>query len=96
MPIQSHIAFSTASNSTEHVPFNPHFNLYMTAAILETSFLTMSLKCHHLHAVSEIHDIYSLDFHLASGIWHVLKDLSRSTVDILIMHSPGPRFSYAL
>jgi hypothetical protein len=50
----------------------------MTATILETSFLTMSSKCHHLHAVSEIHDIYSLDFHLASSIWHVLKDLSRS------------------
>jgi len=76
--MQSHIAFSTVSESTELVPFNCHFNPYMTAAILETSFLTMSLKCHHLHTVSEIHDIYSLDFHLASGIWRVLKDLSRS------------------
>jgi len=78
MHIQSRIAFATASKSTELVPFNSHFNPYMTAAILETSFLTMSLKCHHLHAISEIHDIYSLDFHLASGIWCVLKDLSRS------------------
>jgi len=78
MPIQSCITCSTASDSTELVPFNPHFNPYMTAAILETSFLTMSLKRHHLHAVSEIHNIYSLDFHLASRIWRVLKDLSRS------------------
>jgi len=50
----------------------------MTTAILETLFLIMSLKCHHVHAVSEIHNIYSLDFHLASGIQHVLKDLSRT------------------
>jgi len=43
MPIQSRIAFATASESIELVPFNSHLNLYMTAAILETSFLTMSL-----------------------------------------------------
>ena len=78
MPMQSRLALSATSESHELVPFNPHFNPYMTTAILETSFLTMSLKRHHLHAVSEIHDIYSLDFHLASGIWRVLKDLSRS------------------
>ena len=76
--MQSRLALSAISESHDLVPFNPHFNPYMIAAILETSFLTMSLKCHHLHTVSEIHDIYSLDFHLASGIWRVLKDLSRS------------------
>ena len=38
----------------------------------------MGLKCHPLHAVSEIHKIHSLDFYLASRIWHVLKDLSRT------------------
>jgi hypothetical protein len=76
--MQSRIASSAIPKSTELVPFNPHFNPYMTATILETSFLTMSLKRHHLHAVSEIHNIYSLDFYLASGIWRVLKDLSRS------------------
>jgi hypothetical protein len=76
--MQSCLALSAASESNKLVPFNPHFNPYMTAAILETSFLTMSLKRHHLHTVSEIHDIYSLDFHLNSRIWRVLKDLSRS------------------
>ena len=76
--MQSCLALSAASESHKLITFNPHFNPYMTAAILETSFLTMSLKRHHLHTVCEIHDIYSLDFHLASGIWCVLKDLSRS------------------
>jgi len=75
-------------NLTNSFPFNPHFNPYMTTAILETSFLTMSLKRHHLHAVSEIHDIYSLDFHLASGIWRVLKDLSRSIHEAPILRGP--------
>jgi len=76
--MQSRITSSAIPESTELVPFNPHFNPYMTATILETSFLTMSLKRHHLHAVSEIYNIYSLDFYLASRIWCVLKDLSRS------------------
>jgi len=53
-------ALSATSESNELIPFNPQCNPYMTAAILETSFLTMSLKCHHLHTVSKIHDIYSL------------------------------------
>jgi hypothetical protein len=38
----------------------------------------MMLKHHHIHAISEIHNCYILDFHLASGMWRVLKDLSQS------------------
>jgi hypothetical protein len=38
----------------------------------------MSLKRHHIYSISEIHNLYVLDFTLASGIWRVLKDLSRS------------------
>jgi hypothetical protein len=76
--MQSHLALSAAFESNELIPFNPQCNPYMTAAIFETSFLTMRLKCHHLHAISEIYNIYSLDLHLASRIWHVLKDLSRT------------------
>ena len=45
----------------------------------------MTLKCHHIHAISEIHNFHSLDFNLANGIWHVLKDLSRS-----IHEAPDP------
>jgi hypothetical protein len=52
--------------------------LRSTATILEMSFLTMTLMHHHVHTVSKNHNIYSLDFHWASGIWCVLKDLSRT------------------
>ena len=38
----------------------------------------MMLKRHHIHPISEIHNCYLLDFYLASGMWRVLKDLSRS------------------
>ena len=38
----------------------------------------MTLKRHHIHAISEIHNFHSLNFDLANGIWRVLKDLSRS------------------
>ena len=41
----------------------------------------MRLKHHHIHDISEVHNIYSLDFHLAMGIWYLLKDLSRSIYD---------------
>jgi len=75
--MQSRLALSATSESHELVPFNPHFNPYMTTAILETSFLTMSLKRHHLHAVSEIHDIYPWT-PLGQRDLACLKDLSRS------------------
>ena len=38
----------------------------------------MTLKCHHICAISEIHNFHTLDFDLANGIWRILKDLSRS------------------
>ena len=38
----------------------------------------MTLKRHHIHAISKIHNFHSLDFDLANGIWHILKDLPRS------------------
>jgi hypothetical protein len=38
----------------------------------------MTLKWHHIHTISKIHNCYVLNFQLASGMWHVLKDLSQS------------------
>ena len=38
----------------------------------------MTLKRHHIHTISEIHNFHSLDFNLANGIWCILKDLSHS------------------
>ena len=48
------------------------------AGILKSSFLTMTLKWHHIHPISEIHNFHSLNFDFANGIWHILKDLSHS------------------
>jgi len=76
--MQFRLTLPAPSDSTDLVHFNSNFNPYTSAAILKMSFLTMTLRHHHVHVVSEIHNIYSLDFHLASGIWHVLKDLSRT------------------
>jgi hypothetical protein len=77
MPVQSRLTISPSS-TTAIVPFNAINNPRVLHGILETSFLTMSLKRHHIHSISEIHNLYVLDFTLASGIWHVLKDLSQS------------------
>ena len=68
------------SSSSEVVPFNSIPNSSGLHGILESSFLTMMLKHHHIHAISEIHNFHSLDFDLADRIWCVLKDLSRSIV----------------
>ena len=78
MPIQSHILAPPFASSLDVVPFNPISNSSILRGILESSFLTMTVKHHHIHAISEIHNFHSLDFDLANGIWHVLKDLSRS------------------
>src|ERR1700674_917400 len=78
MLIQSRLTISPAPASADIVPFNSSNNPDILSAILETSYLTMRLKRHHIHDISEVHNIYSLDFHLAMGIWYLLKDLSRS------------------
>ena len=78
MPMQSRILAPPFASSLDVVPFNPISNSSVLRGILESSFLTMTLKCHHIHAISEIHNFHSLDFDLANGIWRVLKDLSCS------------------
>jgi hypothetical protein len=78
MPMQSRILATPFTSPLDIVPFNPVSNSGILRGILESSFLTMTLKRHHIHAISEIHNFHSLDFDLANGIWRVLKDLSRS------------------
>jgi hypothetical protein len=58
------------------MPYRPVATPEVLYGILESSFLTMTLKHHHIHTISEIHNCYVLNFHLASGMWRVLKDLS--------------------
>ena len=76
--MQSCILAPPFTSSLDVVPFNPISNSSVFRGILESSFLTMTLKHHHIHAISEIHNFHLLDFDLANGIWCVLKDLSRS------------------
>jgi hypothetical protein len=76
--MQSRILATPFASPLDIVPFNPVSNSGILRGILESSFLTMTLKRHHIHAISEIHNFHSLDFDLANGIWRVLKDLSRS------------------
>jgi hypothetical protein len=76
--MQSRILATPFTSPLDVVPFNPVSNSGILRGILESSFLTMTLKRHHIHAISEIHNFHSLDFDLANGIWRVLKDLSRS------------------
>src|SRR6202050_2413478 len=78
MPIHSCLAILPAPTSTDIIPYNSVHDPDILSAILNTSYLTMRLKRHHVHDVSELHNLYSLDFHLAMGIWYLLKDLSRS------------------
>src|SRR6267154_3069751 len=78
MPIQSRLAILPSGSSTEVTPYQPIATPEILRGILESSFLTMTLKHHHIHPIAEIHDCYVLDFYLASGMWCVLKDLSRS------------------
>ena len=64
------------SSSKEIIPFNQISNSSILHSIFESSFLTMTLKFHHIHSISEIQNFHLLNFNLASGIWCVLKDLS--------------------
>ena len=76
--MQSHILATPFTSSLDVVPFNPISNSSVLRGILESTFLTMTLKHHHIHTISEIHNFHLLDFDLANGIWCVLKDLSHS------------------
>src|SRR6202050_1637351 len=78
MPVQSHLAIFPAPTSTDIVPYNSVHNPDILSAILDISYLTMRLKRHHVHNVSKLHNLYSLNFHLTMGIWYLLKDLSHS------------------
>ena len=80
--MQSHILAPAFSSSLEVIPFNPVPNSDVLHGILKSSFLTMTLKHHHIYAIYGIHYFHSLNFDLANGIWHILKDLSRSIHEV--------------
>ena len=76
--MQSCILAPPFSSSSEVIPFNPISSSSVLHSIVESSFLTMTLKHHHIHTISKIHNFHSLDFNLTNKIQHVLKDLSCS------------------
>ena len=76
--MQSHILAPPFSSSLEVIPFNPIPNSSVLHSIHESSFLTMTLKHHHIYPISENHNFHSLNVDLANRIWCVLKDLSCS------------------
>ena len=76
--MQSRILTPPFSSSLEVVPFHTVPNSSVLHGILESSFLTMTLKHHHRHTISEIHNFHLLDFDLVNRIWRVLKDLSHT------------------
>jgi len=78
MPVHLCLAILPSPSSTEIIPYFPVANPNVLYRILKLSFLTMTLKWHHIHAISKIHNFYVLNFHLASGMWCILKDLSKS------------------
>ena len=78
MPMQSCILTPPFSSSLDIIPFNPISNSSVLHGILKSSFLTIMLKLHHNHAISEIHNFHSLNFDLANRICCILKDLFHS------------------
>ena len=58
MLMQSHILAPPFSSSFKIIPFNLIPNSSVLHSILESSFLTMILKHHHIHAISKIHGVF--------------------------------------
>jgi hypothetical protein len=78
MPAQSRLLPIEGYSGLDLVPFVSEYHPDTIRYILENSLLTMGLRDHHLHCVSESEDLYSLDFQLATGIWFTLKNISRT------------------
>jgi hypothetical protein len=78
MPIPSCLLPVEGYSGLDIVPYN--YDGYATPPkyILENSPLTMTLREHHLHCASVSEDLYSLDFQLVTGLWFILKDISRT------------------
>src|ERR1700685_4112289 len=60
MPIHSRLAILPAPTSMDIVPYNSVHNPDILFTILDTLYLTMRLKRHHIHDISELHNLYLL------------------------------------
>ncbi len=75
MPILSRLLPAEGYSGLDVVPYS-----YAASHkyILENSPLTMTLREHHFHCTSVSEDLYSLDFQLVTGLWFILRDISRT------------------
>ena len=78
MPIPSRLLPAEGYSGLDVVPYNCDGYSTLPKYILEHSPLTMSLREHHLHCASVSEGLYSLDFQLVTGLWFILKDISRT------------------
>ena len=78
MPAQSCLLPFDGYNGLDIVPFISEHHPVTTSYFSEHSPLTMSLRDRHLHCASASSDLFSIDFQLATSIWFILKDISRT------------------
>src|SRR6202050_4611857 len=78
MPAQSRLLPFDSYNGLDIVPFISEHHPVTIPYLLEHSPLTMSLRDHHLHCASAASNLFSIDFQLATRIWCILKDISRT------------------
>ena len=78
MPIPSRLLPAEAYSGLDVVPHNYDSYATLPKYLLENSPLTMTLREHHLHCASVSEGLYSLDFQLVTGLWFILKDISRT------------------
>ena len=78
MPIPSRLLLAEGYSGLDVVLYNYDGYATLPKYLLENSPLTMTLRKHHLHCASVSKGLYSLDFQLVTGLWFILKDISRT------------------
>jgi hypothetical protein len=78
MPTPSRLLPVEGYSGLDVVPYNRDNYTTSHQYILENSPLTMTLREQHLHCASISKGLYSLDFQLVTGLWFILKDISRT------------------
>ena len=71
LPLDGYSSFGLILFVSENHPDTIHYTL-------KNSLLTMNLHDYHLHCASDTDDLFSLNFQLATGLWFILKDISRT------------------
>ena len=78
MPISSRLLPAEGYSGLDVISYNYDGYTTLPKYLVENSPLTMTLRKHHLHCTSISEGLYSLDFQLVTGLWFILKDISRT------------------